>query len=260
MVASLLGFMAVSGLVGRYNLAGLELEVRAPDELFAGVETLATVRLHNRKRFPVFLVTVEVGQQSVLFPLVPGHGSVHKPIPLQLSVRGRQPIPPGTFLSRFPVNFFIRSFSAPASGAVTVFPAPRACRELLPDSQGKQSGEQAVARRGGDGDIEGIARYSGHEPLKMVHWKLTARQGELLVKELADTAAEPLVLDLRALPGADLEQRLSCATWLVGHCLRNNRPIGLQLPQSLIAPSSGRHHRLQLLTELALYGTDQATT
>ena len=260
MVASLLGFMAVSGLIGRYNLAGLELEVTAPAELFAGVETLAGIKLHNRKRFPAFLVTVEVGDAAVLFPLLGGRQSAHKPLPLMLSKRGRHPVPASTFRSRFPVNFFIRSFSAQESGAVTVFPAPRSCRELLPDLHGKQVGTHAVARRGGDGDIERIAQYSGHEPLKMIHWKLSARQGDLLVKELADTAGEPLVLDIKNLPGDNLEQQLGCATWLIGQCLRNNRPIGLHLPNRLIPPSNGRRHRLHLLTELALYGSDQTTT
>ena len=260
MVASLLGFMAVSGLIGRYNLAGLKLDVTVPDELFAGVETLAGVRLHNQKRFPAFLVMVEVGADSVLFPLLPGRQVARKPLALTLPSRGRQLAPQGTFRSRFPVNFFIRSFSSLDESELTVFPTPRSCRELLPDSTGRQAGRQAIARRGGDGDIERISRYSGREPLKMIHWKLTARQGELLVKELADTAGEPLVLDLQELPGENLEQQLGCATWLVGHCLRNNRSVGLQLPHMLIPPSSGRRHRLQLLTELALYGADQTTT
>ena len=260
MVASLLGFMAVSGLIGRYNLAHLELEVTVPDEIYAGVETLASIRLHNRKRFPAFLVTVEVGAAAVLFPVLAGRQSARKPLSLIIAQRGRQPVPPSTFRSRFPVNFFIRSFSAQESGEVTVFPAPRSCRELLPDSHGKQTGIHAAARRGGDGDIERIAHYSGREPMKMIHWKLSARQGDLLVKELADTTSEPLVLDLRELPGENLEQQLGCATWLVGQCLRNNRPIGLKLSHIMIPPSDGRRHRRHLLTELALYGSDQAKT
>ena len=140
MVASLLGFMAVSGLIGRYNLARLELEVTTPDEMFAGVETLASVKLYNRKRFPAFLVTVEVGDGAVLFPILAGRQSAHKPLPLIILNRGRQPVPPSTFRSRFPVNFFIRSFSAQEAGEVTVFPAPRSCRELLPDANGKRTG------------------------------------------------------------------------------------------------------------------------
>jgi uncharacterized protein (DUF58 family) len=260
MDASLLGFMAVSGLIGRYNLAGLELELSMPDDLFAGVETLVSVRLYNRKRFPTFLLAVEIGDASVLFPLLPGRHSARKPLPFVLLNRGQQLLPPGTFRSCFPVNFFVRSFSAPEAGTATVFPAPRPCRQFIPDAQGVQSGRHVATKRGGDGDIERISKYSGQEPLKMIHWKLTARQGELLVKELADSAGEPLILDLAKLPGKDIEQQLSCATWLIRHALRNNRPVGLQLPERMIPPSTGRRHRLQLLTELALYGSDQAET
>ncbi len=260
MDASLLGFMAVSGLIGRYNLAGLDLEVVMPGDLFASVETLASVRLYNRKIFPTFLLTVEIGDSSVLFPLLPGRQSARKPLSLVLRNRGRHPLPPGMFRSCFPVNFFVRSFSAPDAGESIVFPTPHACREWSSDNQGVQNGRQAASRRGGDGDIERIADYSGHQPLKMIHWKLSARQGDLLVKELADSAGEPLLIDLGKLPGRDIEQRLSCATWLIGESLRNNRPVGLQLAHKLIPPATGRRHRLQLLTELALYGSDPAET
>ncbi|NIQ94316.1 MAG: hypothetical protein GWN87_08975, partial [Desulfuromonadales bacterium] len=37
MVSALLGFMAVSGLIGRYNLARLRVEFAAPPEIYAGV-------------------------------------------------------------------------------------------------------------------------------------------------------------------------------------------------------------------------------
>jgi uncharacterized protein (DUF58 family) len=250
--------MAVSGLIGRYNLAGLELDVTMPDDLFADVETLVSVTIHNRKKFPTFLLRVEIGDSSVLFPLLTGRSSIRKSLPMTFSHRGQQLLPPSTFRSCFPVNFFVRSFSSPDTGRTTVFPAPRTCRDLLPDDQGEQLGNHVSPRRGGDGDIERISRYSGHEPLKMIHWKLTARQGEMLVKELADSAGEPLILDLDKIPGGNIEQRLSCATWLVRHSLRNNRPVGLQLQHKLIPPSTGRRHRLQLLTELALYGSDPA--
>jgi hypothetical protein len=50
LVSALLGFMAVSGVLGRWNLAGLGVRIEVPDEIYDGVPTLLTVRLANRKR------------------------------------------------------------------------------------------------------------------------------------------------------------------------------------------------------------------
>jgi len=260
LVSAQLGFMAVSGLLGRYNLAGLSVEVLPPAELYAGVETLATVCLNNRKRFPGCLISVVVDDRAVLFPLVPGKSTARLHLPLLFPARGRHELPPLAIRSPFPVSFFVRSFpiASPPESALLVFPAPKPCRAPGEGTPRSHGGARAMPRRGSDGDIERISDYRG-EPLKMIHWKLTARQGDLMVKELADTASDPLLLDLRHLPGAGIEERLRCACWLVLDCLRRQRPVGLLLPKGRIAPATGVRHRRQLLKELALYGADTPT-
>lgn len=60
-VSALLGFMTVSGVAGWINIRGLELQVRLPDEIYAGQETFAYLVIANRKRFvPSFLLRVTV--------------------------------------------------------------------------------------------------------------------------------------------------------------------------------------------------------
>ena len=81
-----------------------------------------------------------------------------------------------------------------------------------------------------------------------------------MVKETSDTAREPVIIEPQALPGNGIEEQLRCASWLVNRYMRHNRPVGLQLPQQRIAPSTGIRHRLHLLTELALYGQNKVTT
>jgi uncharacterized protein (DUF58 family) len=251
--------MAVSGLLGRYNLAGLSVEVVLPAEVYAGIETLALVHLHNHKRFPACLISVMIDEQTVLFPLVAGRHNGRRSLPLTLPRRGPQQLSAVTLRSPFPVNFFVRSFPARAASDLLVFPAPQPCRAPGADPHRRHTGSRPLPRRGSDGDIERIGAYRG-EPLKMIHWKLTARQGELMVKELADHASEPLLVDLRALPGAGIEEQLRCACWLIKDCLRRQRPVGLLLPQGRINPATGLLHRRRLLTELALYGADTPTT
>lgn len=260
LVSSLLGFMAVSGLIGRYNLARLRLDLHPPTEVYAGIETLATVELHNSKPYPSFLVVVELAGGQALFPIIPGRSTLRKSIPLKLDQRGRNQIPDGALRSIFPVNFFIRSFPAYLSAEAVVFPAPRDCHAAAAPEGKKALGDHSTAMRGNEGEIERIGDYRGGEPLKMIHWKLTARQDALMVKEASDTAREPVLIEPKELPGNTIEDQLRCATWLVNRYMRNNRPVGLQLPQQKIAPKTGTRHRLHLLTELALYGQNQVSS
>jgi uncharacterized protein (DUF58 family) len=107
---------------------------------------------------------------------------------------------------------------------------------------------------GSEGEIRSIRAYSG-EPLRQIHWRLSARQRQWLVKVQAGSADTPLLVDPDQLPGATLEERLSGACWLVREGLRRQRPTGLRLGGRSFAAASGRSHLLRLLAELARHGT-----
>ena len=106
--------------------------------------------------------------------------------------------------------------------------------------------------RGHDGELERIAEYSGNEPLRMIHWKLSARGDDLLVKEFGRQSALPLLLDLDRMPGRDQEERISAAAWLIRSRVME-RPVGLRLGNRTFAAVLGSRHGKYLLTELALY-------
>lgn len=100
-----------------------------------------------------------------------------------------------------------------------------------------------------------IRDYTGGEPLKLIHWRLSARHGELKVKEMAMPSEDPLIIDVLSLPGGGLEENLSCAAYLVNRAVRLRRPVGLKFGARVVRPDLTRAHRLRLLTELAVYGS-----
>lgn len=257
LVSALLGFMAVSGLLGRWNLARLSLRCVPPDEVYDGVPTLLGIELSNRRRrFPACLLEVSLAGERVLFPLVAPGARQRRPLPATLRGRGWQSLPPLDVRSRFPINFFVRRMTLAIDDPVLVFPAPRPCPEgAQPDPAGARGAAQSRLR-GAEGEISRIGDYRGGEPLKLIHWKLSARHDQLKVKELGATSRAPVVLDLAALPG-DLEERLRCASWLIGRLLRAGRPVGLRAGNAEIPPAAGRAHKLRLLKVLALHGRDQ---
>ncbi|MEJ2199436.1 MAG: DUF58 domain-containing protein [Desulfuromonadaceae bacterium] len=248
--------MAVSGLMGKHNLGRPQIQLVLPAEIYAGQPALVRIRLHNARRLPIFLLQVGLPGASACFHMVEGRASAEEEVLLRFPARGRQTIHAVQLRSIFPVNFFIRNRTVPVDLPILVFPRPRPCSWPPSGDPGLRQGENQDFGRGQQGDIQRIADYRSGEPLKQIHWKLSARSDQLLVKELAATTVEPVRLDLDLLPGTSLEERLGQAVFLVNHYLRQNRPLGLRLGPQRFQPATGRHHRLHLLTELGVYGQD----
>ncbi len=256
LVSALLGFMAVSGWLGRNNLARLQLEVQLPEEIYDGVETLVSVRLHNRQRWlPACLLQVNFeGSQAGCSLLARGE-RVRLSLAVTFRGRGVRQLQAIRVSSTFPINFFVRSLALPVLKEILVFPCPRPVPLPAAVKLGSVQGNLA-ADKGYEGDLTRIDDYRGGEPLKLIHWKMSARQDQLKVKELSSLAAPPLVIDPLRLSGKNLEERLAGACWLVKTIGRSGRSVGLQLESGRIPPACGRQHQLRLLGALARYGID----
>ena len=248
--------MAMSGLLGRSNLGKLEVSFELPEEIFAERPTLGRIRLTNRRRWlPGFLLEISSAGQKTLFPLVPPGASAHRSLAVSFPRRGEQPLPEITLKSNFPVNFFWRQFSFRPAGAALIFPTPLPGEYLSDESSPQAPGATLSHQAGQDGELRAITDYQGGEPLKAIHWKLSARQDELKVKQHAGLSQPPVIIDLARLPG-NLEQRLSRASHLVLGLANDSRPVGLRLDGTLVPAARGRRHKHTLLKELALYAED----
>jgi uncharacterized protein (DUF58 family) len=170
--------------------------------------------------------------------------------------RGRVVVPFVDLYSPFPINFFVRRRRATLDRQLTVFPAPRACTAMESFNKAGGNGEFVSSRKGYEGDVTRIADYTGSEPMKLIHWRLSAKYEEFKVKEMSATFREPVIIDIAAMPGRELEEHLSGAVFLINRLIRANRPVGLKLADKIIKPALSREHRLRLLTELAVYGKD----
>jgi uncharacterized protein (DUF58 family) len=254
-VSSLLGFMAVSGFLGWLNIRKLRVALDFPDEIYAGKDVFVLVRLENRKKFMhSFLLTVDAFDENLRFPLVEKGSEDSGALTVIFPERGESVLGKVVLSSPFPINFFIRISTLSLDSRCIVFPAPRDCALL--DGPGKKDtrGEAFSSRKGYGGDIAKIRDYTGSDPMKLIHWRLSARHEDLKVKELTAPSETPLVIDIHTLPGASLEENLSYGTFLINKAVRAGRPVGLRLGRRFLRPDLTRSHRLHLLTELAVYG------
>jgi len=252
--------MSVTGLVGMLNIKGLVPDLQPPEEVFAGMAAPFRLRLRNTKRYiPSFLIRVECsGGQGIAIPFVHRSDVAAGYVTLTFAERGRAGIGQLTVSSPFPVNFFTRYWIFAVDREFTVFPRLIQGKADGSGSEKQQSGSSVRYERGLDGELERISAYSGSEPLRMIHWKLSARGDDLLVKEFGRQAAMPLIIDLNAQPGPNMEERISRAAWLVRRWVRE-RPVGLRLDNRTIPAEAGHRHGLKLMTELALLGKNDTT-
>jgi len=253
MISALLGFMAISGLLGQQNLLRLSVVVRPADDLFATLPAQVEIELQNRRRWlPAFLVSVEIVGGKALFPLLAPGQSQRLSLPLVLSKRGYQPLPPVWVRSCFPINFFVRSRRLMIDQQLLVFPQPRTAVLLLSDAERSQARQYELGQPGIDGELRGIDNYREGDPLKSIHWKLSARHDDFKVKRQNRLGAPALTLDLAAFQGP-LEERLGQCTFLINQLISQQRPVGLKLADRHLAPGNGRQQQIKLLRELALY-------
>jgi uncharacterized protein (DUF58 family) len=252
-VSGLLGFMAVTGYAGMLNIKGIAPLLLPPEELYANHPAVFRLVVHNCKQsLPSFLISATSPSGGTILPFLAAGSTGETGLELVFPARGRHPVGRIRISSPFPVNFFTRSWEFTLHDEVLVFPEPLPVTGLSAADGSESTGETARTIRGQDGELEGIRGYSGVEPLRSIHWRLSARDHQLLVKEFGTQAATPLLIRLDQLPGAGLETRLSQAAWLIRR-FGGERPVGLALPDRTLAPAIGRRHCLHLLTELALY-------
>jgi uncharacterized protein (DUF58 family) len=252
-VSGLLAFMSVTGFIGMINLQRLSVRVTPPEEVHAGVPSLFSVQLINlKKNIPSFLLEISCRENKALCGYLPRGAAVRLAVPLVHSGRGPERISHLLVRSPFPVGFFLRWWKLPVDCDYLVFPRPIACATTLPGGEGERREHGSVPRRGFEGEIERIVEYTGREPLKLIHWKLSAKGDSFKVKEYGEPSAEPVLIDLQELSG-DLEERISCAAWLVRH-FGMSRPVGLKVGEELIPPLQGVVHVRKLLARLAVYG------
>lgn len=138
-------------------------------------------------------------------------GETEVDIPLRFAVRGLYRV--GTesvvfydFLKLFRIKRKLR-----ASGVVAV--TPRVLRMEAPAQPARQEQESAVTAGGqetrNDGDMAGIRTFNEYDTLRQVHWKLSARLSQMIVKTYWENSCDNIMVlaDLSAYENDPLTDR-----------------------------------------------------
>lgn len=254
--SALLSYMLVSGIFGRHNLHGLDIDLEIPDEVFAKTEIPVGIRLLNQKKvMPAFLINAVVERQHVLFPFTAGRAEVKRYCDIRFGARGEHLIENIYVYSVFPFNFFTRYKKLKKTCKMIVFPQPQQCLVTHPaEHKSSGRGEVSTLTVGYDADIISIRDYHPGDPIKYINWKSTAKTGTLKTKEFSTIQLQQVLIDFDKIDKQDLENKISCITYLILKCSKLSIPVGLIINGEKHQPAVSRNHKISLLRKLAVYG------
>jgi uncharacterized protein (DUF58 family) len=195
-LASLIAAILMSGILSSITLAGVELKLDLPEHIFAGQPVRASVELNNEKlSLPSISLRVEAtkkkGEEAVAlletpvyFPYLPRQQSVKQSVPLLFPQRGLYRQEAFRIVTRFPFGFLQKARRLDLATEALAYPAVAASSEFLEVLPGLQGAMESNSKGRGQ-DLYALRAYLPNDSARHVHWKASARFGELMVREFA---------------------------------------------------------------------------
>jgi uncharacterized protein (DUF58 family) len=196
----------ISGVLSRAVLTDVELHFDLPEHIFAEQPVLAEVELRNEKQMlPSFSLCVvgetkkgpgQILSRPVFFPYIPRGTAARQKVELNFPRRGVYRQDAFGIRTRFPFGFFEKTRHVNSNIEIVVYPHVEPAEqfyEVLP----LISGEMASFFRGRGHELHSLRKYLPTDNARFVDWKVSARQGQLVVREFAreDERRVMLVLD-----------------------------------------------------------------
>ena len=114
-----------------------------------------------------------------------------------------------------------------ARGSLLVYPRLVALDRLFSESGAHaQDGRRLLLRRPSGFDLHSVREYEQGESLRKVHWKTTARRGQLMVKELEDAPRDEIAVILDADESAVVGESFDVQVRAAGSILRAHASHG----------------------------------
>jgi uncharacterized protein (DUF58 family) len=120
------------------------------------------------------------------------------------------------------------SVPLPAPGALLVYPRLVRLDRLFSETGAhSHHGRRLLLRRQGGFELHGVREYEQGESLRRVHWRSTARRGQLMVKELEDAPRDEIAVlldaDARSVVGESFDVQVRAAGSIVEEYVRRGR-------------------------------------
>lgn len=265
MLSMMLSVLLCSVILSGLSLRRLVIRQILPRRIFAGTPAPVRVVVQNAKRkIPAYTLAVHhptatTGQAVSEYVLrLPAGESALLAHSLTIGRRGWHRLRGIRVSTRFPFGLFTNTGRPRLEPPILVFPAVR------PVSLSQRSALAAAwrvnrdaARRGQSAGFHSLRHYRDGDDRRLIHWKTSARAGNLMLKELEDEDRPKISLVVEdPAPGTSpdlVEANISLAASLAVHAIHRGWEIQLVLADGRIDPGSDEAHLERILKRLALY-------
>ena len=262
-LAMMLSFVAASGLLSEQSMRRLRLERETPRRIFAGAPATFVVRLSNRKRrLPSYALHLTEsdpagGPDALGFLLkVAPQGRESWSYPLVFPRRGWQYLPGLRLSTLFPFGLFVKMGRPVLVEPVLVYPAIRSLASgEIPTIL--EAGWRERYRRGRGAGLYNLRPYRPGDDPRLVHWRTSARTGDLILKELEEEDRPQIRLLVEdppsGTPSEAIEADVSYVASLAALASRQGASVELLTAEGSSGLGTGEAHLDRILKCLALY-------
>lgn len=251
----MLSFIAISGFMSMINLSRIDVGSVTPQNVFALTPISIKLLIRNKKiLLPSYSITVEVDSERGFISYLPAKATKKANIRCFFKHRGWNEIPDIYISTSFPFGFFRkRVLTKTVNEDVLVYPKIEKI-DIKESIFNQWSDEKQSVKTGLGSDIRSIRTYRYGDNPKLIHWKSSAKMGELMIRELHDDESKSAVIQFN--PPDDktkIEIQITRAASLLLELVRHEYEVEFIAPNVTFSSSEiGRSPR-PVLRYLALY-------
>jgi uncharacterized protein (DUF58 family) len=282
-----LGLIAFSLVACVRMVRKVEVDRRISEATVAGrpFRVVYTVRNHRRwlNCWSIRISEAPAGQNAPEFPhafipVIPPRSEVRIELSAICRSRGRLVLPAIRVSCGFPFGLFTCSVDIKAPAELAVYPAVGRVRRALWQHPVDGAAARSADRHTGQDEFHGVREYRQGDNPRWIHWRRSARTGQLIVREHIAIQTNQVIVLLDPWPGADVasasrrssahsagdqesddavqaELVISAAATSICDALDRGHRVGVICRAGIpviVAPAGGHGHRQRLLRELAL--------
>ncbi len=260
--------LIISGILSSYNLSGLKMEWQIPEFLFAQRTVYLSLKVSNIKRLmPSFSIKICLKIQGlpenndfILF--VESSKSEELMITKIFPRRGVWKISGYYLSSSFPFGFFERKRFIKMEKDIIVYPKIVELYPYLPDYL-FLLGDTLSRSKGYEEDFFGLRDWRDGDDRKYIHWKVSAKKGEIIIRELVQQMksfvtliVDPYLSELSGFVGENqLEENISMCASLAYFFFNSKIPYKIITPDFESEFDISESHFWDNLKTLALLKT-----
>ena len=196
----------LSFLLCRWNLRKLDWQLQLPQHLRAGEKASVALQLTNRKKFfPVYSISCklranEANVSEIIFPetSIPPEDQASVDWIFTPLHRGQERVSLVSVASQFPFGFLRKIIRGRQDKDALVW--PKRVDYEFDTNAGMRPHRSGLTneRKGASSEFINIRQYQQGDPQRLVHWKASARQRKLMIRQMAEESRDGYTLCLES--------------------------------------------------------------